>query len=92
MRLLPTVVVGRELAEHIERGLHFALGVLIAGAYGGFQALLVDSTGFVEQTHFTEGDSQVVMRLWIFIRTRAFTLKLLLEFAEHVGKINAGTR
>src|SRR5947199_10538628 len=54
--------------------------------------LLELANGFVQQPHFTEGDAQVVVSVRVFIRTRAFALKLLLQFAEHVGKINTGTQ
>jgi|SRR5690349_2712341 len=58
----------------------------------GLSHLLEFPDGFVEQSHFTEGNPEVVMCLRILIGAFGVAFEFLLEFAEHVGKINAGTR
>ena len=45
----------------------------------------------VEQSHLAESNSQVVMRLWIFVSAGRIVFKLLLQFAKHAGEVDAGS-
>src|SRR5208337_1704367 len=50
--------------------------------------LLQFSDGFVEQSHFAEGNTEVVMRFWIFVGGSDVGLEVLLEFAKHFREVH----
>src|SRR5579864_770261 len=57
---------------------------------GGLANLLEFPNRFVEQTHFAEGDPEVVMRFGILVCRGSVLFQFVLELAKHVRQINAG--
>ena len=51
--------------------------------------LLQFADSLVEQSHFAEGDAEVVVRFGILVGGSNVFFEILLELAEHVGKIDA---
>src|SRR5947207_11436425 len=58
-------------------------------AFDGVADLLQFRYGFVKQAHLAEGDSEIVMRLGIFIGRGYVLFEFLFKFAEHFREIYA---
>src|ERR1700693_2106118 len=59
-------------------------------AVDSLTGLLQLANGFIEQSHFAEGDAEVVVGFRIFFGSRRAGFEVVLELAEHFRKIHAG--
>src|SRR5436305_12411574 len=57
-------------------------------AVDGLASLLQLADGFIEQAHFAEGDTQVVVGFWILFGGGSADFEIVFEFAEHFREID----